>query len=103
MNFICLKYPGRTTSTITILINAESEECVLFCFKSDMLKSYITDLRDDKKLAQFNKKTKKHCKSIHSKKYVPSLHTCCVVIVLWCSGREPNTYLNEVNWGKNSP
>lgn len=56
MNFICLKYPGRTTSTITILINAESEEYVLFCFKSDMLKSYITDLRDDKKLAQFNKK-----------------------------------------------
>lgn len=54
MNFICLKYPGRTTSTI--LINAESEEYVLFCFKSDMLKSYITDLRDDKKLAQFNKK-----------------------------------------------
>lgn len=101
MNFICLKYPGRTTSTITILINTESEECVLFCFKSDMLNSYITDLRDDKKLAQFNKK--KHCKSIHSKKYVPSLHTCCVVIVLWCSGREPNTYLNEVNWGKNSP
>lgn len=54
MNFICLKYPRRTTSTI--LINAESEECVLFCFKSDMLNSYITDLRDDKKLAQFNKK-----------------------------------------------
>lgn len=101
MNFICLKYPGRTTSTI--LINAESEEYVLFCFKSDMLKSYITDLRDDKKLAQFNKKKIKHCKSIHSKKYVPSLHACCVVIVLWCSGREPNTYLNEVNRGKNSP
>lgn len=53
-----------------------------------------------KNLHNLIKKTKKHCKSIHSKTYVPSLHACCVVIVLWCSGREPNTYLNEVNWGK---